>query len=219
MAIGLALFIVFGFAQFALRGMVDVPKVPWWVHAHGVAMLAWLGLLIVQPRLIARGDHAKHRLLGWAGAGLAATIVVLACFVGAASVAMGRQPPFFSPPYFLALVWIEAIVFGTLVALAIQRRRATDWHRRLMIGATIIILEPALGRLLPMPLMVGWSDLPIAALQLGVVGLIAMHDRKTIGSIHPATKWVAVAIVATRVAVPLIAMAPPLIAAAAQLAA
>ena len=52
MAIGLAVFIVLGFLQFALRGFVDPVAAPFWVHLHGVAMLAWLALLIVQPTLV-----------------------------------------------------------------------------------------------------------------------------------------------------------------------
>src|SRR3546814_9908486 len=67
---------------------------------------------------------------------------------GIASLVLNRFPPFFTPPHFLALTVTESLVFGAMVAWAIRRRRATDWHRRLMIGATIVILEPALGRLL-----------------------------------------------------------------------
>src|SRR3546814_11724265 len=78
-----------------------------------------------------------------------------------------------------------------MVAWAIRRRRATDWHRRLMIGATIVILEPALGRLLPMPMMIGWSDMPVGLVQLGVVGIVAPYDRRTLGRVHPATQAVA----------------------------
>src|SRR3546814_6811155 len=44
MAIGLAVFIVFGFAQFTARGFVDPLRAPFWVHLHGAAMLGWLAL-------------------------------------------------------------------------------------------------------------------------------------------------------------------------------
>jgi hypothetical protein len=86
-----------------------------------------------------------------------------------------------------------------------------------MIGATIIILEPALGRVLPLPLMIGWSDIPIGLIQLGVVGLIALHDRRTLGSIHPATKAIALIVIAVRATIYLLAMTPPVIALAARL--
>lgn len=218
MAMGLALFIVFGFLQFALRGFVDPATAPFWVHLHGVAMLAWLALLIAQPTLVSRGNLALHRRLGWVGAGLALFIVCLTIFTGIASLELRRFPPFFTPPYFLVLTTVEALTFGAVVIWAIRRRRATDWHRRLMIGATIILLEPALGRILPMPLMIGWSDLPIALCQLAVVAIIARHDRRTFGHVHPATKAIAAIVVAVRITIYVLPMTPPVIALAERLA-
>ncbi|MBL0914664.1 MAG: adenylate cyclase [Sphingopyxis sp.] len=218
MAIGLAVFIVFGFLQFALRGFVDPVAAPWWVHLHGVAMLAWLGLLIVQPTLEARGNLDLHRRLGWAGAALATLIAILGVYTGLASLVLNRFPPFFTPPYFMALTAVEAIVFGFVVTAAIRKRRDTEWHRRLMIGATIVILEPALGRLLPMPLMIGWSDIPVGLIQLGVVAIIAAHDHRTLGHVHPATKAVAAIVIGVRIAIYLLALTPPVIALADKLA-
>jgi hypothetical protein len=218
MAIGLAIFIVLGFLQFALRGFVDPMTAPFWVHAHGVAMLAWLGLLIVQPTLLSRDNLALHRRLGWIGAGLATFITGLGIFTGVASLVLHRFPPFFSPPYFLALTTVEALVFGLMVWAAVRRRHTTDWHRRLMIGATIIILEPALGRILPMPLMIGWSDIPVGLIQLAVVGIIALYDRRTLGRVHPATKAIAAIVIAVRITIYLLAMTPPVVVLAERLA-
>lgn len=217
MAIGLALVIIFGFLQFALRGLADPVAAPLWVHAHGVLMLAWLGLLIAQPTLVSRGNLALHRRLGWIGAGLAVVIVGVTLYTAVASLEMRRFPPFFAPPYFLVLTSVEGLAFGAVVAWA-ARRRDTQWHRRLMIGATIILLEPALGRILPMPLMIGWSDLPIGLIQLGVVGVIARHDRRTLGGIHRATRAVAVIVIAVRATIYLLPMAPPIAAFAERLA-
>src|SRR3546814_4480487 len=96
---------------------------------------------------------------------LAIFITGLGIFTGIASLVLNRFPPFFTPPYFLALTVTESLVFGAMVAWAIRRRRATDWHRRLMIGATIVILEPALGRLLPIPMMGPWAAPALALCQ------------------------------------------------------
>ena len=218
MAIGLAIFIIFGFVQFALRGFVDPVAAPFWVHLHGVAMLAWLGLLIAQPTLASRGDMVWHRRLGWGGAALAILITGLGIFTGVASLVLNRFPPFFAPPYFLALTVIESLAFGLTVWAAVRRRHATAWHRRLMIGATIVILEPALGRLLPMPLMIGWSDIPVGLIQLAVVGIVALYDRRTLGRVHPATRAIAAIVIAVRVTIYLLSMAPPVIALATRLA-
>ena len=148
---------------------------------------------------------------------LAIIITGLGIFIGIASLVLGRFPPFFSPSYFLALTAIESIVFGTMVGAAVRRRHMTAWHRRLMIGATIIILEPAVGRILPMPLLIGWSDIPIGLIQLAVVGIIALYDRRTLGSVHPATKAIAAIVIAVRLTIYLAALTPPVIALADRL--
>jgi uncharacterized membrane protein YozB (DUF420 family) len=187
MMIGLALFIVFGFAQFAGRGFVDVGRVPLYVHFHGALMLCWLGLSVVQATLIQRSNLALHRRLGWLGVALAAGVVITGSFVGLMAIQTGRQPPFFTPPFFLALTQIGILFFAAIFALAVARRKQTEWHRRLMLSALIMILEPALGRVLPMPLMIPWSEWAVLAIQLGVFGIIARHDRKVLGYVHPAT--------------------------------
>lgn len=185
--LGLAIFIVFGFAQFAARGFVDYRAAPVYLHLHGVVMMAWLALMVVQPTLVQRGNAALHKRLGWTGAVLAALIVALGSFVGIKSLQNGTQPPFFTQPYFLALTNLGVLSFGGLVAFAILRRRQTEWHRRLLVGAMVALLEPALGRTLPMPLIMPWGEWLVLAIQLGVLGIVMRHDRKALGAIHPAT--------------------------------
>lgn len=86
-----------------------------------------------------------------------------------------------------------------------------------MIGATIIILEPALGRLLPIPLMGPWAEPAVALCQLVVVAIVAAYDRRIGGAVHPATWAVAALVIATRVAVSLLSMTPPVVALAERL--
>jgi uncharacterized membrane protein len=187
MMLGIALFIVFGFAQFSARGFVNVGAVPAYVHFHGAIMIAWLALSVTQATLIQRDNLALHRKLGWLGAALAAGVVVTGSFVGIMAVQTGRQPPFFSPAYFLALTQFGMVCFAAIVTFAIARRRNTEWHRRLMVGAMIMLMEPALGRILPMPLIMPWGELLVLVIQLGVFGLMVRHDRRVHRRIHPAT--------------------------------
>ena len=190
MATGLAVLIVFGFGQFAARGLVDYQRVSWVVHVHALAMVSWLGLLVMQSALAERFDLATHRRLGWVGLGLALAIPPLAVATCVIMMHEHAVPPFFTPPFFLSLVVVESLFFAGLVIAAIVMRRRTDWHRRLMIGSTIILLEPAFGRLLPMPLMGAWGEWVAMGLQLLVVGIVARHDMATTGQAHAAT-WVA----------------------------
>ena len=78
----MAVVIIFGFAQFAARGMVDLLAVPKWVHLHGILMLGWLGILVTQNLLIQRGKIALHRKIGWLGGGLALTICATGLYTG-----------------------------------------------------------------------------------------------------------------------------------------
>ena len=209
MALGLALFIVFGFAQFAARGFVDYGGVPIIFHIHGLVMISWLSVLVVQTTFVARDNLAAHRKLGWLGAALATAIVPLAIATCITAIRAGFVPPFFTPAYFLALVSIEGTVFAALVWSAIALRRRTDWHRRLMIGAVIILMEPALGRLLPMPLIGGENGEWVAlAVQLGVLALVMRQDRATRGAVHPATLTFAGILIAVHIVVSLASRLP-----------
>ena len=215
----LSAIIVIGFAQNAALGRVDIPAIPVWVHLHGLLMLAWLALFITQNRLAASGNLALHRRLGWVGAFLVCAIVGVACFTGVMSLALHRFPPFFSAPYFLALTLVDTLAFGGLVLAGVTNRRETETHRRLIMGGTIVILEPAFGRLLPTPLIGGeLTEWIIMLIQLGVVGLIARNDRKTLGRVHPATFSVAVVIALSHVVVSLAAKSGPVIALAHRIA-
>lgn len=188
LAMIVAAVIVFGFAQNAALGRVDIPRVPLAIHAHALVMLAWLGLFAMQGRLAAQGPIALHRRLGWAGLVLACLIPVVSIHAGNTSLAYHRVPPFFSPGFFLALTYVQSLGFAGQVVAGIALRRRTDWHRRLIAGGTIVLLNPALGRVVPMPLLGGeLGGWVILVFQLGVVAVIARHDRATTGQVHPAT--------------------------------
>lgn len=217
MTIGISAFIVFGFAQFALRGFVPYAQVPAIFHLHGMAMLAWLLLLCTQSVLAGRGVGLEiHRRLGWASVVMVPLIMVLASLTCLTALRVGIYPPFFTPAYFLALVHVGVVVFAVMAASAIARRREADWHKRLMIGSAILIMDPALGRVLPMPLIVPWGEWLAMVVQLGVALLIVRHDRRVLGRVHPATVAAMLAIVFAHVLVELLAVTPWWIAFAGQ---
>jgi len=214
----LAAIIVIGFAQNAALGRVDIPAVPVWVHLHGLLMLVWLALFVAQNRLAATGNLALHRRLGWAGAFLVCAIVGLTCFTGAMALALHRYPPFFTAPFFLALTLIGAMAFGGLVFAGISNRRDTQAHRRLMLGGTIVIVEPAFGRMLPAPILGGeMTEWITMVIQLGIVLVIARHDRRTLGRVHPATISVGIVVALADVVVTVAARSPAVIALAGRI--
>lgn len=215
---GVASVIVFGFAQNALLGRVDIARVPPWVHLHGAVMLSWLGLLLTQTRLAARGKLARHRQLGWIGAALALVIPVLGTYTTVMALTHHRTPPFFTAPFFLALDLVNSLMFAGLVGAGIVRRRDTESHRRLIIGGTIVLLDPALDRLLPLPLTGGEPGVWLILLcQLGIVAIMAWHDRTVRGAVAPATKAVAVTLIAGHIVMSALARSPAMFALSAML--
>lgn len=204
----LAVFIVFGFAQNALLGRAAYSYALFWPHVHGLVMISWLALHVFQARHAAGGDLARHRKLGWIGAYLAVAVVGTMSFSGIAALRGGYVPPFFTPAYFLALTQVGAVVWGGVVFAAITRRKETDYHRRLITGSLILLCNPALGRLLPMPLIMPWGNWLALAIELVLVGIIAMHDRRTIGRIHPSTATVGGILAMGEVLVSLAAVSP-----------
>ncbi|PEQ12782.1 hypothetical protein B2G71_10835 [Novosphingobium sp. PC22D] len=194
MNIGMALFILFGFAQFAARGFVDYDHAPLIFHLHGMLMVGWLGLVVSQSLLAGRGALALHMAMGWASVIMVPAIVIVASLTSLSALASGLTPPFFTPAYFLALVHVSAIAFAVMVMAAVVLREQTAWHKRLMVGSSVLLLEPALGRVLPMPLIMPWGEWLSLAIQLGVVWLIVREDRRSLGAVHPATLAVAMGV-------------------------
>lgn len=204
----LAALILFGFLQFEMRGFVDIRNVPPFLHLHGGFMVSWLALICAQNVLVSRSQLQLHRTLGWVGAVLAAAVVAMASYTGYQAIARGMVPPFFSVPQFLALTQVEALSFGLLVVLAIAYRKQTQFHRRFMLISTIQIVEPALGRLLPMPLLGGWGEWLILTIQLIMLAVLARHDRRILGLVHPATLIGGAVVVASHVLTSMLAALP-----------
>lgn len=217
--LGLSLVIVIGFAQFAALGRVDYRHVPLWFHFHGAIMLSWLTLSVLQTQLAARMSPQSmglHRRMGW----LALAYIAIIPLVGsmALNAAISRQlvPPFFTPPFFLALNGSFFVGFSALVVMAVLRRRETAWHARLMLAANIMLLDPAMGRILPMPMLGQNGEWLSMAVEMVPYGLLVMHDRRRMGQIHPATLLGAGSNVGLHILTALLAGTAPVIALAAD---
>lgn len=178
------------------------------VHLHAVVFFGWVMLYLAQNTLAATGHLRWHRQLGWVAAGWMAVMVVLGSVVTVVSVRAGRAPFFFTPAYFLVLDPLSVFVFAGLSAAGIAMRRRTQWHRRLLFCGTTVIMGPAVGRLIPMPLLIphaGWCVFAVIIL-FPIAGMI--RDLRADGRVHPAWWWGLGAIAVTQVATDLIAYSP-----------
>lgn len=187
-SIAMAATIVAGFSLQLAAGRSTFASPPL-VHAHAIVFMGWVAIYLTQNVLIATGRAALHRRLGWIAAVWIPLMVVLGTTVTVAMVRQGHVPFFFRPLQFVLLNPLSLFTFAGLAAAAIVLRRRTDWHRRLHFSAMAILLGPAFGRLLPMPLMIPWAfELTVLACALfPLVGMIA--DQRRTGRVHPAWYW------------------------------
>jgi hypothetical protein len=216
MAVAIAGTVIFAFGMWHSIGRSTFAS-PWWVHVHAVSFMTWIALYLTQNVLAFRNQIALHRQLGRIGAGFAAWMVIVGLLITANTLAQHRAPPFFTPAFFLALDWTNIAVFAGLVLAGIANRRRTDWHRRLMLCATVSLIAPAWGRILIWQnAMTLWS-LVAALLAYIIVAMIA--DRLIRGRVHPAYFWGFGAIVAWGVSIELLTRVAPFAALAERIAA
>ena len=121
-------------------------------YAHGAVFAAWFALLAVQVVLIRVRNVRLHRSLGYAGAGLAALVVVAGTL--AALRASNRPGGFIDvpvpPDQFLTVPLVGMLLFGVLVTLAVVWRRNAPRHKRMMLLASISLLGAPVARITSM---------------------------------------------------------------------
>lgn len=151
-------------------------------HFHGLTATAWMLLLIAQAWLIRSRNLSLHRTLGWAslvlaGLFLASGILMVDAMLkgrGAFSRAFGSR---------LALVdLLSLLYFAVAYALAIRHRKDIHLHARFMASTAVLVLPPALARLLPM----AFSGIPSFEVAFhgsyfiseGIALLLILDDRR-----------------------------------------
>jgi hypothetical protein len=187
-AIVMALTIIAGFSTQYLMGRSTFMSPPL-VHAHAIVFMGWVTIYLTQNLLIGAGRLDIHRKLGWIALGWLFPMVLLGCLVTLAMVRRGQVPFFFRPLQFFVFDPMTLFTFAGLTIAAVAMRRQTDWHRRLHFCGMSMLLAPAFGRLLPLPLLQpwAWEASFVATLLFPAVGMIA--DLRRSGQVHPAWRY------------------------------
>jgi hypothetical protein len=184
--------IVAGFGPEIVRNYQEgaAPK-PAMVRLHGFAFVGWLVLLTVQLVLIRKRKVRLHRRIGIAGAVLAVIMVMVG--LGAAltvqSMNLGRPG---SDPGFFSVQFIDMIEFGGLVAAAISARNQPAAHKRLILLATLSIVDAGTSRWLGIWLLplLGEGYLQFWIELFGgtalLIAAIGAYDLVTRRRLHPA---------------------------------
>lgn len=190
MAIFMIAMVLIGFApSFYFRGLVHYPRpnptLNPLVWLHGIMFSAWMLIFLMQARLVASGRRDLHMKLGRWSMIFAASLIPLMIATTIGQVARANQPPGYTP-----LGWMAVPAFGIPVYTAFlwagwTKRRNPQAHKRYMLGAALLMMDPAIGRipLLPPEAGIHLSDL------LGWLPFLALvaWDWRSLGRIHSAT--------------------------------
>jgi uncharacterized membrane protein YozB (DUF420 family) len=195
LAIGMGLAVALGFSRtFFLKPLfpdaqhLAAPEPIFFVH--GALFATWILLLVIQPTLVRVGSVKIHRRVGALGGVLAATMVLIGTW---GSLIAAQRPGGFigipmPPLQFLAVPFFDMVLFALMVGLAIAWRRDSQTHKRLMMIATVNLLEAAIVRI-PLKFIADGAPFTSFALSDVFIVLIGIWDLSTRGRIHPVTLW------------------------------
>jgi len=119
-------------------------------HFHGAMMMTWMAFLIIQPLMIRSGKTPIHRIIGKLSY-VIAPLLMLSIFLVSRMVFLRQDDP--PVPHEekianIALSIPDMLAFGFMYSLAIFNRRITYNHLRYMIGTSLLMIPPGLGRAL-----------------------------------------------------------------------
>lgn len=184
-AIAMTVIVVAGFSLQLAMGRSTFAS-PVRVHAHAILFMGWVAIYLMQNIFVATGRMALHKRLGWVAAVWLVPMVVSGFVVTLAMVRNGTVPFFFQPLQFLVFDPVAILTFAGLTIAAILLRRRTEWHRRLHFCGMTILLAPAFGRILPLPLLQPWAWETAFAVTLLFPIVGALSDVRRSGRVHSA---------------------------------
>jgi hypothetical protein len=190
-----------GFARtYFLAGVFWAPLPNLLVHIHAVVFTSWILLLAAQISLVATRRVDIHRRLGLFGFALAALMIVLGVLTASDRLVRDSAHP--GPDGIEGALDIYAVSIGdmlmfcTFVYLGYRNRLRPAVHKRLMIFATLSLLDAGFDRwpiFDPYPL---WLVNLICFVPL--VLLMMSYDRWALGRVQRVTLWSALFLLAAQ---------------------
>ena len=179
---------------------------------HSLLFFGWMLLLIYQSWLAASGNIARHRDVGMIGVSLATAMTIFGTLAAINAAQRAIAANLADDGKAFMIVPMSAIVaFAILVTAAFANVHRSDWHKRLLISATAVILDAPIarpfivyvgmgGHLPPFEGTAGMAGLPgppppvAATLPPTLIGdlfIVAgmIYDWRTRGKVHPAYLW------------------------------
>jgi len=179
MSLLIAAVVVYGFSGTVGHKLIYAdPKRPILLWAHAVLFSAWVAFYILQSALVRIHNVKLHRTLGWAGAALGTSMVVIGFRV---AVVMARFDTVrlhrVNRDAFLIVPLFDIFTFAICLGLAILWRARPERHRRLMLIATCALTGAAFGRMPMMHTALAFYGGIDGLILLGVLRDLAVHRR------------------------------------------
>jgi hypothetical protein len=130
------------------------------VHLHGMFFFGWTLFALAQASLIPGRRVALHRSLGVVGVSLATVLVMLGLLAAMNALKVGIATGYAEESLAFLIVPISILIpFAVLFTLGVANTRKPELHKRLMLLATISLLNAPVAR----PLLVWvWPVVPPA---------------------------------------------------------
>ena len=183
-----------GFARtFSLKGVYAMLHLPALFIVHGVVFSSWLVILVTQAFLVSARRIRIHKTLGYASLAIVIAMFALGWIMSVDAAQRGFTPPGGPPPLaFLAFQLLGLFAFVALIAAAYLLRNRPETHKRLMVGATILLLTPAVARIFLLFTTNGVLPKTLGVQLALLLGCMA-YDFITRKRIHVAWIWSTVA--------------------------
>lgn len=173
------------------------------LHLHGLLFTLWTLFFLSQALLVANRRLRSHRAWGLAGISLATAMLFTGLAVALQGLA-GRVGEYGDAARAFAIVPITSVfLFAGFVTAALINLRRPEWHKRLMLVATLSLLQAAVARFFILAIMGSGPGFrpglgpPLAIERSMPAGFVVdllivaamIHDRRCHGRVHPAYWW------------------------------
>jgi hypothetical protein len=190
------LLVVIAVSGFAPRSLAIVsgtmPMPPFVVHLHAAVMASWVALLAVQATLSLAGRMDLHRT--WGLASLVVGPLVLIMLIAVTIIRQNDAAGTPAGPIVNNILFVQIrsiVLFPTFFVWALRTRRTDpQTHKRMILLATLMLLDAAIARMAWLP----HNQFPKSYLSIHLYLLLLLvppllHDLIRLRRIHRAWVW------------------------------
>ncbi len=116
------------------------------IQIHGVVFSLWFVGLLVQTFLVPFGRIHWHRRIGFVNYGVAVLVVVFGVWAAVDALRRGVQIGSYDLSASFAVSSMDMVAFSAVIIPSYFARRRPDAHKRLILFATLSIMDAALDR-------------------------------------------------------------------------